>query len=280
MDARGVKNIFNYNNDPLNRLQSAQYDKSGVPSNPIYNAASQTESLTVGSQVTESYNYDAKTGLLTAQRVTRVSDSAIFLDLKYNYTLTNDWQNNGAKNGQLTSITDNQNQMRNRAYEYDKLGRLKKVKGGTGAFYTPDWLQDYGYDRYGNRTAVTKTGNAPQIPLDGLASLSYTNGQGQTLTNRITSANFAYDPAGNQTRAVVDTGGAQQQYRYDAAGRLAQVLNADGAPGEVGFINPITQPFCGHCSRIRLTADGMIRTCLFSTVEHNIKRLLRTGATR
>jgi GTP 3',8-cyclase len=55
---------------------------------------------------------------------------------------------------------------------------------------------------------------------------------------------------------------------------------ADGAPGEVGFINPVSQPFCGHCSRIRLTADGMIRTCLFSTVEHNIKRLLRSGATR
>jgi cyclic pyranopterin phosphate synthase len=55
---------------------------------------------------------------------------------------------------------------------------------------------------------------------------------------------------------------------------------ADGAPGEVGFINPVTQPFCGHCSRIRLTADGMIRTCLFSTVEHNIKRLLRDGASR
>jgi cyclic pyranopterin phosphate synthase len=55
---------------------------------------------------------------------------------------------------------------------------------------------------------------------------------------------------------------------------------ADGAPGELGFINPVTQPFCGHCSRIRLTADGMIRTCLFSTVEHNIKGLLRGGATR
>jgi molybdenum cofactor biosynthesis protein A, bacterial len=53
---------------------------------------------------------------------------------------------------------------------------------------------------------------------------------------------------------------------------------ADGAPGEVGFINPVTQPFCGHCSRIRLTADGMIRTCLFSTVEHNIKSLLRNDA--
>ena len=55
---------------------------------------------------------------------------------------------------------------------------------------------------------------------------------------------------------------------------------ADGAPGEVGFINPVTQPFCGHCSRIRLTADGHLRTCLFSTVEHDIKRRLRAGAGR
>lgn len=55
---------------------------------------------------------------------------------------------------------------------------------------------------------------------------------------------------------------------------------ADGAPGEIGFINPVTQPFCGHCSRIRLTADGMIRTCLFSTTEHNIRQLLRSGASR
>ena len=55
---------------------------------------------------------------------------------------------------------------------------------------------------------------------------------------------------------------------------------ADGAPGEVGFINPVTQPFCGHCSRIRLTADGMIRTCLFSTVEHNLKKFMRDGASR
>lgn len=53
---------------------------------------------------------------------------------------------------------------------------------------------------------------------------------------------------------------------------------ADGAPGEIGFINPVTQPFCGQCSRIRLTADGMIRTCLFSNIEYNIKNLLRGGA--
>src|SRR5882762_2946335 len=54
----------------------------------------------------------------------------------------------------------------------------------------------------------------------------------------------------------------------------------DGAPGEVGIIAPVTEPFCGACSRIRLTADGQIRTCLFSTVEHSLRDVIRTGATR
>ncbi|MEP6922073.1 MAG: GTP 3',8-cyclase MoaA [bacterium] len=55
---------------------------------------------------------------------------------------------------------------------------------------------------------------------------------------------------------------------------------ADGAPGEIGIIAPVSEPFCGACSRIRLTADGQIRTCLFSTVEHSLRDVIRTGATR
>jgi len=54
----------------------------------------------------------------------------------------------------------------------------------------------------------------------------------------------------------------------------------DGAPGEIGIIAPVTEPFCGACSRIRLTADGQIRTCLFSTVEHSLRDILRDGASR
>ena len=54
----------------------------------------------------------------------------------------------------------------------------------------------------------------------------------------------------------------------------------DGAPGEIGIIAPVTEPFCGACSRIRLTADGQIRTCLFSTVEHSLRDVVRGGATR
>jgi cyclic pyranopterin phosphate synthase len=55
---------------------------------------------------------------------------------------------------------------------------------------------------------------------------------------------------------------------------------ADGAPGEIGIIAPVTEPFCGACSRIRLTADGQIRTCLFSTVEHSLRDVIRSGASR
>ena len=55
---------------------------------------------------------------------------------------------------------------------------------------------------------------------------------------------------------------------------------ADSAKGEIGIIAPVTEMFCGACSRIRLTADGQIRTCLFSTKEHNLRDVLRSGASR
>jgi cyclic pyranopterin phosphate synthase len=52
----------------------------------------------------------------------------------------------------------------------------------------------------------------------------------------------------------------------------------DGA-GEIGFVNPVSEPFCSSCDRIRLTADGQLRTCLFSRREWDLKGPLREGAT-
>jgi cyclic pyranopterin phosphate synthase len=52
---------------------------------------------------------------------------------------------------------------------------------------------------------------------------------------------------------------------------------ADGV-GEIGVIAPVSQAFCGACSRVRLTSDGKIRTCLFSQVEHDLYGRLRSGA--
>jgi cyclic pyranopterin phosphate synthase len=52
----------------------------------------------------------------------------------------------------------------------------------------------------------------------------------------------------------------------------------ESGKGEIGIIAPVTEPFCGHCNRIRLTADGKIRTCLFSVIEHDLRSLLRSEA--
>ena len=47
--------------------------------------------------------------------------------------------------------------------------------------------------------------------------------------------------------------------------------------GEIGIIAPVSEPFCGHCSRARITSDGKIRTCLFSVVEHDLYGRMRSG---
>ena len=53
---------------------------------------------------------------------------------------------------------------------------------------------------------------------------------------------------------------------------------ADGK-GKIGIITAVSNPFCDHCNRIRMTADGKLRTCLFSTNETDLKELIRSGAT-
>jgi cyclic pyranopterin phosphate synthase len=52
----------------------------------------------------------------------------------------------------------------------------------------------------------------------------------------------------------------------------------DDGIGEIGIIAPVSHPFCGHCSRVRITSDGKIRTCLFSVWEHDLAGLMRRGA--
>ena len=65
--------------------------------------------------------------------------------------------------------------------------------------------------------------------------------------------------------------------RRDASGP-ARRFRFEGAPGEVGFISPVTEHFCGSCNRLRLTADGKLRTCLFSDTEIDIREALRDGS--
>jgi len=51
----------------------------------------------------------------------------------------------------------------------------------------------------------------------------------------------------------------------------------DDGVGEIGIIAPVSQPFCGHCSRVRVTSDGKIRTCLFSLFDHDLHAVIRRG---
>ncbi len=67
------------------------------------------------------------------------------------------------------------------------------------------------------------------------------------------------------------------QIPHDRSETARRYRFADGAPGEIGLIAPVTQAFCGHCSRLRLTADGKLRTCLFSKEDRDLRALLRTN---
>ena len=77
---------------------------------------------------------------------------------------------------------------------------------------------------------------------------------------------------------------ARLQAKFDlepaprAKSETARRWRIRGTNGEIGIIAPVTEPFCGHCNRLRLTADGKMRTCLFSIVEHDVRGLLRAGA--
>jgi len=69
-----------------------------------------------------------------------------------------------------------------------------------------------------------------------------------------------------------------EQIAHERSETARKYRFADGALGQIGLIAPVTQPFCGFCSRIRLTADGKLRTCLFSQEDHDLRGLMREGA--
>jgi cyclic pyranopterin phosphate synthase len=63
-----------------------------------------------------------------------------------------------------------------------------------------------------------------------------------------------------------------------ARSETARRYRFEDGVGEIGIIAPVTHPFCGHCSRIRITSDGKIRTCLFSVWDHDLHAQMRRGA--
>lgn len=84
--------------------------------------------------------------------------------------------------------------------------------------------------------------------------------------------------SGQQIRQTLEAefGSLTPSIRTDFSQPAVDYHFADG--GVVGFINPVTQPFCQTCNRLRLTADGKVRNCLFSEIEWDVRSLLRNNA--
>jgi cyclic pyranopterin phosphate synthase len=81
----------------------------------------------------------------------------------------------------------------------------------------------------------------------------------------------AYQPAGLGIAGLVEL-------PPNAASETARRYTFADGRGEIGIIAPVSRPFCGHCSRIRLTSDGKIRTCLFSQMDHDLAGRMMRGA--
>jgi cyclic pyranopterin phosphate synthase len=82
---------------------------------------------------------------------------------------------------------------------------------------------------------------------------------------------------GEELRAIIDRVHPLEEAPREPHATARVFRFADGQ-GEIGFINPVSEPFCADCNRIRLTADGKLRTCLFSLHETDLREPLRAGA--
>jgi GTP 3',8-cyclase len=83
--------------------------------------------------------------------------------------------------------------------------------------------------------------------------------------------------SGAEIRAIIEERWALEEIPARPSSTARRFRFADGA-GELGFISPVTEPFCSSCDRIRVTADGRLRTCLFSRIEWDLQAPLRDGA--
>jgi cyclic pyranopterin phosphate synthase len=84
---------------------------------------------------------------------------------------------------------------------------------------------------------------------------------------------------GDEIRAIIEREVMPMELvpSLDPAETSTRYRFIDGV-GEMGFINPVSHPFCSACDRIRLTAEGMLRTCLFAHIETDLKAVMRDGS--
>jgi cyclic pyranopterin phosphate synthase len=82
---------------------------------------------------------------------------------------------------------------------------------------------------------------------------------------------------GDEIRAIIDAVYPLEPEPREPSSTARIYRFADGR-GRIGFVNPVSEPFCGDCNRIRVTADGRLRTCLFSLRETDLRGPMRAGA--
>jgi cyclic pyranopterin phosphate synthase len=83
---------------------------------------------------------------------------------------------------------------------------------------------------------------------------------------------------GDEVRAMIDRVHPLEEVPREPSS-TARVFRFRDGRGSIGFVNPVSEPFCSDCNRLRLTADGKLRTCLFSINETDLREPLRAGAT-
>ena len=254
MDARGVKTIYDYADDPVNRLQHVTYDLSGfgdkanpvMPSPPVTFRYMTTGDVTRVFQVVmqrenddswglHEYGYDSE-GRLASKALSYLGNPQLVSNYKY----------------------DNFDRLTQEIYpaEYGTAAATREQIDyiyGTGGVLSELMIDGVAYvsqvvynparqiSRCGPKhTIMIRMATAPALrrqvkrrtahpyPLDGLPALTYdtlTN-HVTALTNLVTAQGFAYDAAGNQTR-VVRADGSSLRYQYDAAGHLAVVFDGN-----------------------------------------------------
>jgi GTP 3',8-cyclase len=84
--------------------------------------------------------------------------------------------------------------------------------------------------------------------------------------------------SGDEVRAIVERAYPLEELPREPAATARVFQFMDGGEGSIGFVNPVSEPFCADCDRVRLTSDGKLRTCLFSMHETSLRDPMRAGA--
>ncbi len=238
--------VVNQNRDAIGRMASIQNnaDQSNYVSSIAYNASNQVTGFNYGNGVTGSFGYSADRRQLTS--LSYANGPTSLFSLGYGYA------QNGANDGEITSITDSVDNGRSETYGYDSLNRLTAAQT-TGSTNYPQWGLSETYDRYGNRTAqsvTAGTGPSNSVVID-------------PNTNRITDTGYSYDSSGNMTADGLNS------LTYDAESRA--VTSVSGG-------NTTNYTYTGSGMRVQKSAGGSSTQYIFASgkpiAEYNGSTLL------